>query len=385
MILAGGSDTTIPPALSMVNLSRIPAPLRAHLTKVKPSSKSSKNGGVCTDLFDIPPSYYLVEFFSTYDFGWLKADSVQLFPLDGKLPPYGKGGSVESVRQASEAMYQMLTEEFSYGFPGRKVCISSPYDFVEDIPAPTTDQLEQMFQMFGDGERHQVVLESLPRLDPILGNCSVKLDELLGALLTEAAPGLTMKGDRRKNGDSLTTLMKGNVAIAKSSNQNRNRKRKLEDINIAEFENPDNFDPDLYQSVRDSLPIKRRCIIVTRQFLRWTEAVDGRYVDDTPDRDDVTISGSEMRGDQGHDLSAEIKGEAAHLRARSRGSTVRKTTFGLTFGGCITESIGDTAIHTSKVNEQALIFFREHPDASMRKEWLRREIEQLKKSISDIV
>lgn len=95
-------------------------------------------------LLVVPEGFLLVEFYGTHDFGWVKADSVLPFCVDGSKPSLGRVGSgLEGVRLASlterwwlretleylpaqeRARYieQVQSERYGQGLCGRRACL----------------------------------------------------------------------------------------------------------------------------------------------------------------------------------------------------------------------------------------------------------------------
>ena len=63
----------------------------------------------------VPEGFFLVEFYGTHDFGWVKAESVLPFSVDGSKPALGRVGSgLEGVRLASLTERWWLRETFEY-------------------------------------------------------------------------------------------------------------------------------------------------------------------------------------------------------------------------------------------------------------------------------
>ena len=85
-----------------MNISRIPTSICKQLQKLKAkfqsvdtttkqssSSTSSSTSSSNSTNLTVPEGYYLVEFFGTHDFGWLKQDSTLPMTSDGSLAEFG--------------------------------------------------------------------------------------------------------------------------------------------------------------------------------------------------------------------------------------------------------------------------------------------------------
>lgn len=112
MILAGGKGTKISASINEINFQRIPSPIAKQLIKLKP-----RIPGICNQLDGLslttaPDGYYLVEFFGTHDFGWIKADSTLLFNSDGVLPV-----AVSIKYQLFTLISVFINISTSYSFP----------------------------------------------------------------------------------------------------------------------------------------------------------------------------------------------------------------------------------------------------------------------------
>jgi hypothetical protein len=86
MIIAGGKGTKVSSSINEINFQRIPIQIAKQLIKLKPRTPGICNQHDGLTLTTAPDSYYLVEFFGTHDFGWIKADTTLLFNDDGVLP-----------------------------------------------------------------------------------------------------------------------------------------------------------------------------------------------------------------------------------------------------------------------------------------------------------
>ena len=83
-----------------MNTSRIPTSICKQLQKLKakfqPIDSVTKQSSTSTSSsipnstnLTVPEGYYLVEFFGTHDFGWLKQDSTLPMTSDGSLAEFG--------------------------------------------------------------------------------------------------------------------------------------------------------------------------------------------------------------------------------------------------------------------------------------------------------
>ena len=82
-----------------VNVSRIPSSICKQLLKLKAKFQTSETKQqVNPSSLVIPEGYYLVEFFGTHDFGWLKQEATMPMTSDGLLSdPTGKLGKYVRV------------------------------------------------------------------------------------------------------------------------------------------------------------------------------------------------------------------------------------------------------------------------------------------------
>ena len=86
---------TLPMEVGTVNVSRIPSSICKQLLKLKAKFQTTETKQqVNPSSLVIPEGYYLVEFFGTHDFGWLKQEATMPMTSDGLLSdPTGKLGT----------------------------------------------------------------------------------------------------------------------------------------------------------------------------------------------------------------------------------------------------------------------------------------------------
>ena len=129
-------------AIVDINASRIPDVIIKQLTRLKTkscgmtktknqggnkasSSSSSSSSAISSrgvlsyeeqnHLLVVPEGFLLIEFFGTHDFGWVKAEAVLPFCVDGTKPSHNRVGSgVDGVRMACSTERWWLLETFQY-------------------------------------------------------------------------------------------------------------------------------------------------------------------------------------------------------------------------------------------------------------------------------